>query len=331
MTDSTTRLREALSQIAADHTDDAPDPATLDAIWRAGRRRRWRARAGVVATLGVVALLVLGAFVPWGVPTVAVPATPPGVPLASYPEHVAMPWRPHVTSSPGLTSLVVPGTQEGRVGVYAIGPDGSVSFVSQDDETAGFPPSVIPGPALAVSPDGRWLATASALLDVVSGERVGITPDLSVEETTGRGASPSWNPDSSRVLYPTVPSLAGAEAVVVDLAGGVQDVPPAGVGDALLLAGWTDEETVVGLCCCVAWTASSPGPTRAPRPSSSTPRPVHSSASPWVTCRHPTRAGRRVRSSRGRATAAGPRGAATCRSSRTEASGWRTVPQAKSW
>jgi hypothetical protein len=64
MTDSTTRLREALSQIAADHTDDAPDPATLDAIWRAGRRRRWRARAGVVATLGVVALLVLGAFVP---------------------------------------------------------------------------------------------------------------------------------------------------------------------------------------------------------------------------------------------------------------------------
>ena len=85
MTDSTTRLREALSQIAADHTDDAPDPATLDAIWRAGRRRRWRARAGVVATLGVVALLVLGAFVPWGVPTVAVPATPPGVPPGELP------------------------------------------------------------------------------------------------------------------------------------------------------------------------------------------------------------------------------------------------------
>lgn len=247
MTDSTTRLREALSQIAADHTDDAPEPATLDAIWRTGSRRRWRARAGVVATLGVVALLVLGAFFPWGVPTAAVPATPPGVPLARYPEHVAMPWGPHVTSTPGLTALVLPGTQDSRVGVHAVAPDGSVSFVSPDDVTAGFPPSVIPGPALAVSPDGRWLATASALLDLISGDRVGITPDRSGEAAQGTGAVPSWSPDSSRVLYPTVPSLVGAEAVVVDLAGGVQDVPPAGVGDALLLAGWIDEDTVVGL------------------------------------------------------------------------------------
>ena len=248
MTDSTTRLREALSQIAADHPDDVPDPATLDAIWRTGSRRRWRARAGVVATLGVVALLVLGAFVPWGVPTASVPATPPGLPLASYPEHVAMPWRPHVTSTPGLTSLVVPGTQQDRVGVYAVGPQGTVSFAALDGVAAGSPPSVIPGQALAVSPDGRWLATASALLDVVSGNRVAITTtDRSGEAAQGTGAVPSWSPDSSRVLYPTVPSLAGAEAVVVDLAGGVQAVPPAGVGDALLLSGWTDEETVVGL------------------------------------------------------------------------------------
>lgn len=247
MTDSSTRVREVLARLAADLPDDDLDPATLDAIWRTGSRRRWRARAGVVATLGVIALLVLGAFVPWGVPTAALPATPPGVPLTSYPEHVAMPWRPHATVTPGLTSLVVPGTQGGRVGVYAIGPDGSVSFVSPDDVTAGSPPPVIPGRALAVSPDGRWLASASTLFDLVRGHRVGITPDRSVEDAEGRGAVPSWSPDSSRVLYPTVPSLAGTEATVVDLAGGVQDVPPAGVGDALLLAGWTDEETVVGL------------------------------------------------------------------------------------
>ncbi len=247
MTDSTTRVREVLARIAADHPDDDLDMATLDAIWRTGSRRRWRARAGVVATLGVIALLVLGALVPVRVPTAAVPATPPGVPLASYPEHVAMPWRPYVTSTPGLTALVVPGTQQRRVGGYAVGPDGSVSFVSTPDVAAGFTPSVVPGPALAVSPDGRWLATASALLDVVSGHRVGLTPDPSVVDAEVRGAVPSWSPDSSRVLYPTVPSLAGAEAVVVDLAGGAQEVPPAGVGDALLLAGWTDEETVVGL------------------------------------------------------------------------------------
>lgn len=247
MTDSTAGVREALSRIVADEPDDSVDPATLDAMWRAGSRRRWRARAGVVATLGVVALLVLGALVPVPVPTAAVPATPPGVPLASYPEHVAMPWRPNVTSTPGVTALVVPGTQQNRVGVYAVGPAGSVSFVSPDDVEAGSPPSVISGPALAVSPDGRWLATATALLDVVSGRRVGITHDGPMEDAEGRGAVPSWSPDSSRVLYPTVPSLAGAEAVVVDLAGVVTEVPPAGVGDALLLAGWTDEETVVGL------------------------------------------------------------------------------------
>ena len=64
MTDSTAGVREALSRIVADEPDDSVDPATLDAIWRAGSRRRWRARAGVVGTLGVVAMLVLGALVP---------------------------------------------------------------------------------------------------------------------------------------------------------------------------------------------------------------------------------------------------------------------------
>ena len=64
MTDPTARVREELSRIAAGQPDDAVDAATLDAIWRAGSRRRWRARAGAVATLVAIALLVAGALGP---------------------------------------------------------------------------------------------------------------------------------------------------------------------------------------------------------------------------------------------------------------------------
>ncbi len=247
MTDSTADVREALSRIVADEPDDAVDPATLDAIWRAGSRRRWRARAGVGATLAMVAILVAGALVPLRAPSAAVPGTPSGAPLASYPEHVAMPLRPSETSTPGLTALAVPGTRGTRSGVYAVGPDGSVAFVPLGGASDIFPLGGPPGAALAVSPDGRWLATTSALLDLATGARVGVALDRSADPAEQWRGAPWWSPDSHRVLYPAVPSLAGSEGLVVDVRGTTQVVPPAGVGDALLLAGWTDDETVIGI------------------------------------------------------------------------------------
>ena len=39
--------------------EDVENEPTLDAIWRTGSRRRWRARAGVVATLGVALAIAI--------------------------------------------------------------------------------------------------------------------------------------------------------------------------------------------------------------------------------------------------------------------------------
>lgn len=247
MTDSTAGVREALSRIVADEPDDSVDPATLDAIWRAGSRRRWRARAGVGATLAVVAILVAGALVPLRAPSAAVPGTPSGAPLTSYPEHVAMPLRPSETTTPGLTALAVPGTRGTRSGAYAVGPDGAVAFVPLGGASDVFPLGGRPGASLAVSADGRWLATTSALLDLVTGGRVGVALDRSADPVEQWRGAPWWSPDSHRVLYPAVTSLAGSEGLVVDVRGTTQVVPPAGVGDALLLAGWKDDETVIGV------------------------------------------------------------------------------------
>src|SRR3954451_8746947 len=164
MTDSTAGVREALSRLVADEPDDSVDPAVLDAAWRAGSRRRWRTRAGVGAALAVVGILVAGALVPLPAPSAAVPGTSSGASLPSYPEHVAMPLRPSETSTPGLAALVVPGTSATRSGEYAVAPDGSVAYVP----LGGASDTFLTGSADAVSPNGRWLATASAVLDLAT-------------------------------------------------------------------------------------------------------------------------------------------------------------------
>ena len=243
MTDSTAGVREALSRLVADEPDDTVDPAVLDAAWRAGSRRRWRTRAGVGAALAVVAILVAGALVPLPAPSAAVPGTSSGASLPSYPEHVAMPLRPSETSTPGLAALVVPGTSATRSGEYAVAPDGSVAYVP----LGGASDTFLTGSADAVSPNGRWLATASAVLDLTTAARVGVTLDRSGDPAEQQRGAAWWSPDSQRVLYPAVPSLAGSEGLVVDVRGTTQVVPPAGVGDALLLAGWTDDDTVIGI------------------------------------------------------------------------------------
>ncbi len=247
MTDSTMGVREALSRIVADEPDDSIDPGILDAMWRAGSRRRWRARAGVGAALAVVGLLVAGALAPLQAPSAAlVPATPSGAALPSYPEHVAMPLRPPRTSTPGRAALGLPGTQGTSAGAFAVGPGGSVAFVPLSGASDTLALGGAPGSALAVSPDGREIATASAVLDLTTGASMAVALHRSDPGELWRGA-PWWGPDSHRVLYPALPSLTGSEGLVVDVRGTTQVLPPAGVGDALLLAGWKDDATVIGL------------------------------------------------------------------------------------
>ncbi len=241
------RLAVLADSRVPDDTTTTPPPA--DVLWRAGDRRRWRSRAGVAVAVAAVALLVVAAFVPFGGVPEAVPANSAGQPLPSYPQHVAMPWSVPRSTTPGPSAIAVAGTSADDAGVWLIGPTGAVSFLPLHALTV---PAGGLGSAeedrLALSPDGLWLATGSGLHDLVTGRAVGAAPERgwSVPDALWNSA-PWWSPDSRRVLYPAGPGVTSSEGLVVDVSGTTAVVPAAGVGDALILAGWRDSSTVVGL------------------------------------------------------------------------------------
>ena len=243
-------LHARLAVLAGSRVPDdagAPAPPT-EVLWRAGSRRRWRSRAGVAAVVAVVLLLVVGAFVPIGGVPEPVPATTPGHALPSYPENVAMPFSPPTTSAPGVAALAVPGRNGASAGVWAVGPRGRVAFVPVRDLDSAGPVLAPEEEAPALSPDGHWLATASALRDLTTGRMVGVAADSGRELGSAPPRTPPWwAPDSRRILYAPNADPA-SEGLVVDVAAATTDVvPAAGVGTALVVAGWRDADTVVAV------------------------------------------------------------------------------------
>ncbi|HET7762367.1 MAG TPA: hypothetical protein VFL46_08410 [Phycicoccus sp.] len=242
-------LHARLAVLAETRVADGGPPAPpTDVLWRAGSRRRWRVRAAAGAVVAVVLLLVVGAFVPIGGVPEAVPATAPGEPLPSYPEHVAMPWSPPRTATPGPSAIAVGGANGEEAGAWLVGPTGGVSFLPLRSLTGSGGGFGGPEERLAVSPDGHWLATGAGLHDLVSGRDIGVALDSGgVPADVGWESAPWWSPDSRRVLYSAGPGSSAGEGLVVDLAGTTAVVPPAGVGDALVLAGWRDDSTVIAV------------------------------------------------------------------------------------
>jgi hypothetical protein len=241
-------LHARLETLVADRLRDDPPAPPADVLWRSGSRRRWRSRAGAAGVVAVVLLLILGAFLPLGGVPQAVPATPPGQALPSYPENVAMPFSPRTTSTPGVAALALPGSNGDSAGVWAVGPRGGVAFVPVRDLGPSGPVLLPEEQHAALSPDGHWLATASALRDLTTGRVVGVATDSGRDLGSPQPpVPPSWSPDSRRVVYHPSADPA-SEGLVVDVAtSSTVVVPAAGVGTALVVAGWRDAGTVVGV------------------------------------------------------------------------------------
>ncbi len=245
--DGLARELEALAHHLTDGPSPTPSPSD---VWRSGARRRWRTRGLALGAGAAAVALVASAVVSVGGAPRSMPATGPGEPLTSYPENVVMPFSLPATRTPGTAALVLPGEWDGRRAVFTVGPAGAVAVLDTGVIEGTGPSDPAPDAEdVALSPDGRWVASATSVRDLVTGRELGIALDRSrTQVENGLRGTPWWSPDSRRVLVPGLSSSPASIGIVVDVgSGSTSVVPPAGVGDALVLAGWRDGSTVVGV------------------------------------------------------------------------------------
>lgn len=241
---STDRLGPALRDLVHGVEDDALAPAPAD-LWRDGTRRRVRARAvpvlAAACVAGVVALLAW----PAAAPRASVPADGTEVVdgrtrLTSFPENVALPPSAPTTSRPGRAALVLP-VADDEVVWYSVTPTGAVSRLPLDTDQWELS---------ALSPDGRWLAVGHQLHDLVDGGNALDAGTVATLEDRGtRPTAAWWSPDSRRAYVAgfgegSPPSGMG---VVLDVDGGVTEVPLLLGGVVAVEAGWVDDDTLVAL------------------------------------------------------------------------------------
>ena len=241
-TEELTRLlRGAADAVAGPAPAHEPDVATL---WSRGRRVTWLARSAAASVvLALVALVVTTAAVVRGVPT-AMPAEGPG---ARYPTQVSglFPGSFHAGDGP-LFGVVRIGAGDGGA------PDagtGSLFVIDRRGLLATLPNwrgvtsgnTTNPGDAgPSVAPDGLQMVTQDGIVDVEEGSTY-IPPWADDVMASGLGSRGTWSPDSRRVAVPTT-----SGAAVLDTGGPrVLDPVP---GDAeVLVAGWRDDTTLLGL------------------------------------------------------------------------------------
>lgn len=167
-------LREALRRAA----ESAPAPRLGEQLWRRGRRRR-RVRRTVAALAGV--LLVAGLAALPGL--VAGPQPADGGPAAGV---LGRPYAWQLThgqdpNGPVVAAFVDPGTVYLEATGVLVGRDGSYRLLPMNPgEEFGF-----------VSPDGRYLARWSEIVDLVTGRGI---------PTVDRSWPLAWSPDGRRLL-----------------------------------------------------------------------------------------------------------------------------------
>ncbi|WP_377639847.1 hypothetical protein [Oryzobacter terrae] len=242
---SPTELGTALRDLVDGVEDDALAPAPAD-LWRHGSRRRGRTRA--VAGLAAASVAAMVALLAWpaGEPRASVPADGTRVVdgrarLTAFPENVAMPPSTPTSSRPGRAALVLPVADDDGVNWYAVAPTGGVSRLPLAADSVE---------SSALSPDGRWLATGHQLHDLVDG-RDAIDADTLAALENRRTPSTAvwWSPDSSRAYVAGFGegSPPPGMGVVLDVDGGVTEVPLLLGGIVAVDAGWLDDETLVSL------------------------------------------------------------------------------------
>ncbi len=241
MTHPTDELTRLLTGAADDiverdrgHGPDAPR------LWRRGRRTTWAARG---AAAGLVAALVLvgGALV--AVVRDAPPTVPADGSSLTYPELVSDLFTSRDPAAPGpVFGLVAlpPADNQGS----------STGVIDRSGALTGLPRWPAPGstvdlnsfeePGGVLAPDGVHLLVRDGIVDLTDGS---LTRPLLIEgvSQTTVGDRAVWSPDSEHVAFGTSkgPSALDRFADVV--------LEPA-AGDAnVLLAGWRDSATVLGL------------------------------------------------------------------------------------
>ncbi|MEU8076822.1 hypothetical protein AB0B31_15375 [Catellatospora citrea] len=170
-------LREALRRAA----ESAPAPRLGEQLWRRGRRRRRvrRAAAALAGVLLVAGLAALPGLVGGGVgPQPADGGSAPGVLGRPYPWQLTY---EQDLNGPVVAAFLDPDTVYLESTGVLVGRDGSYRlFPMNPGEEFGF-----------VSPDGRYLARWSEIVDLVTGRSI---------PTVDRARPLAWSPDGRRLL-----------------------------------------------------------------------------------------------------------------------------------
>ena len=235
------RLGTALRGLVDDVEQGVAPPVAAE-LWSGGRRRRRTARLVPVLAAACVAALVALVVWPSGGPHASVPAvTLDGdgyARLTSYPSEVPKPPFIPGTSRPGVTAAVLADRGD-TVRLYSVSPAGSVRELPEPDADSSAPP--------ALSPDGRWLAQGTALIDLVGGEAV---PSEAVRaELASTQAPPGeawWSPDSRRVFVAAVnQGQPRSSGLVMGTDGSVSETPLLPGNVIPSVAGWLDADTLL--------------------------------------------------------------------------------------
>lgn len=230
-------LTDAADDIVRRRRDSAPRTPLL---WRRGRRATWLVR-GAAAGLAVALVLLGGTLV--GV----VRATPATVPAdgsaATYPQLVSDLFTRDDAAAPGpvfglvaLPSVEGTGSDLGvldRGGALTAPPRWSASTATVDLHSLG-------NPVGALAPDGVQLLVRDGILDMTDGS---LARPLMVEGVSqvAIGSRAVWSPSSEYVAFGGIdgPTVIDRRADVV--------LAPAGGDTGVLVAGWRDDTTLLGL------------------------------------------------------------------------------------
>jgi hypothetical protein len=241
MTPSTEELTRLLTGAADDLVErrSVPGPDT-PRLWRRGRSTTWLARG---AAAGLVALLVLvgGALV------AVVRSAPPPVPAQgsslTYPELVSnlFTGSDRAGSGPVFGLVALPGQYPQATEIGVVERSGAlVGLPSWSASATGLDLSSLGEHRAALAPDGRHALVQGGILDLSDGSVARLLMAEGVAQTVIQGRT-AWSPDSQHVAVTTPDGVA--------VLNGFADVElEAAAGDgAVLLAGWRDDATVLGV------------------------------------------------------------------------------------
>jgi hypothetical protein len=237
-TDELTRLLTgAADDIVERERVPAPDTPVL---WRRGRRTTWAGRA---AAAGIAAALVLvgGALVS------VVRAAPETVPSdgtsLTYPELVSdlFTSSDRAGSGPVFGLVALPGDYPQATTIGVVERSGAlVGLPSWSSSGTGLDLSSLDDPRAVLAPDGRHALIQGGVLDLTDGSLARLLVTEGVQQAIIRGRS-AWSPDSRHVAV----STPDGPAVLDDFADVV--LQPASGDAAVLVAGWRDDDTLLGL------------------------------------------------------------------------------------